>query len=356
MMSQQHNFYDLIVVGGGSAGMAAAIHAAQSGKRVKVFDAAGPDFDKPCGEGLMPPAIQALRQLGVRMPDASPLSGVRYFVDSGRSAYAPFSKSQAAMGIRRRLLRQAMWQRASELGVVIVQETADQVSVSPESVVVNHDTADYLCIASGAHSRLLKDLGLRSSRRKRPTGQRSGLRRHVNVKPWSDCVEVYWRDHCELYVTPVSESCVNIAILSWNPFQFDNMLKLFPEVLAKIEGATWGDEASGRAPLLHRASRVQSGRIFVAGDAALFLDAMTGEGNTLAIRSGMAVARAIMDGRPSIYRWYWLQVVWRYWLLTTPVLLASRQLWMRNRLLNLVVGFPWLLRIGVAFLSTTSKR
>jgi flavin-dependent dehydrogenase len=304
----------------------------------------------------MPPAIQALQQLGVQIPEASSLSGVKYFVGRGQSAYAPFGRSHLAMGIRRRLLRQSMWLRAAELGVVIAEKTADKVSVSHQSVCVNQDTADYLCIASGAHSRVLKDVGLRLSTRKKSQTQRFGLRRHVNVKPWSDCVEVYWRDHCELYVTPVSNKCVNIAILSWQPFQFDHILKLFPEVLAKIDGATWDDEASGRAPLLHRSSRVQSGRIFVAGDAALFLDAMTGEGNTLAIRSGMAVARAIMEGRPALYRWYWLQVVWRYWLLTAPVLLASRHLWMRNRLLNLVVGFPALLRIGVTFLSATPKR
>jgi flavin-dependent dehydrogenase len=47
------NDRDLIVIGGGSAGMAAAIRGALLGLKVMVFDPAGEDFDKPCGEGLM---------------------------------------------------------------------------------------------------------------------------------------------------------------------------------------------------------------------------------------------------------------------------------------------------------------
>ncbi|NDE91723.1 MAG: FAD-binding protein, partial [Alphaproteobacteria bacterium] len=97
MSEANKNNYDLIVIGGGSAGMAAAIYAAKFGKRVKVFDASGPNFDKPCGEGLMPPAIQALRQLGVEIPESCLLSGVKYFSNSGHSAYAGFANARSAM-------------------------------------------------------------------------------------------------------------------------------------------------------------------------------------------------------------------------------------------------------------------
>jgi flavin-dependent dehydrogenase len=233
---------------------------------------------------------------------------------------------------------------------------AESISVSEEAVHVNGIKADYLCIASGANNRVLRQLGLEDRRRASEKPKRIGLRRHVNIKPWSDKVEVYWRDRCELYVTPVADHCVNIAILSFESLDFDSAIDLFPEVKNKIKDATWDDLPRGRGPLSHRSNRVQKGRVLVAGDAALFIDAMTGEGNTLAMRSGIAVAKAIMSGKPILYRWLWLGVVWRYWLVTAPLLWLSGKSRVRNRLLQFVVRYPLVLRIGVRFLSADLSR
>ncbi len=348
--------YDLIVIGGGSAGMAAAIHAAQNGLDVLVFDASGPDFDKPCGEGLMPPAISALKRLGVTLPESHRLTGIKYVTESGASAFGAFAKDSLALGVRRRLLRRAMWNRARELGVRIEETPADSVVVSQDGVHTNGFNGRYLCIATGAHSRVLRKVGIGDRKRagKRPI--RIGLRRHVNIAPWSEVVEVHWRDYCELYVTPVSEACVNIAILSWLPLSFDQAMDLFPEIKDRLQGASWDDLPAGRGPLYHRAARTQKGRVLVAGDAALFIDAMTGEGNTLAIRSGVAVSEAIIRGNPILYRWLWLKVVWRYWLLTAPVSWASQNLVLRRNLLKLIIRVPILLKWGVGFLSADSQQ
>jgi len=56
---------DVFIVGGGPAGLAAAIAARLKGFDVVVADAAQPPIDKACGEGLMPDSLVALRQLGV---------------------------------------------------------------------------------------------------------------------------------------------------------------------------------------------------------------------------------------------------------------------------------------------------
>ena len=56
---------DVFVVGGGPAGIAAALAARQHGLEVTVADACRPPIDKPCGEGLMPDGIAALQKLGV---------------------------------------------------------------------------------------------------------------------------------------------------------------------------------------------------------------------------------------------------------------------------------------------------
>ncbi len=56
---------DIFVVGGGPAGLAAAIAARLKGFDVVVADAAQPPIDKACGEGLMPDSLDTLRTLGI---------------------------------------------------------------------------------------------------------------------------------------------------------------------------------------------------------------------------------------------------------------------------------------------------
>ena len=51
---------DVFVVGGGPAGLAAAIAARQRGLSVTLADGSEPPIDKPCGEGLMPETLEAL--------------------------------------------------------------------------------------------------------------------------------------------------------------------------------------------------------------------------------------------------------------------------------------------------------
>ena len=59
------NCMDVFVIGGGPAGLAAAIAARQRGFSVLVADGAEPPIEKACGEGLMPDAVKILDKLGV---------------------------------------------------------------------------------------------------------------------------------------------------------------------------------------------------------------------------------------------------------------------------------------------------
>ena len=71
------NSTDVFVIGGGPAGLAAAIAARQKGLRVIVADGAEPPIDKACGEGLMPDGLAALGHLGIQLPfeEAHPFAG-----------------------------------------------------------------------------------------------------------------------------------------------------------------------------------------------------------------------------------------------------------------------------------------
>ena len=75
---------DLLVVGGGPAGLATAIHAAEAGLEAVVAEPRPTPIDKACGEGLMPGAVNALAGLGVTVA-GHPLRGIRYLDDRHRA-------------------------------------------------------------------------------------------------------------------------------------------------------------------------------------------------------------------------------------------------------------------------------
>ena len=58
---------DLVVVGGGPAGLATAIRGRMAGLSVAVLDGSRPPIDRPCGEGVMPEGVAQLEALGVQM-------------------------------------------------------------------------------------------------------------------------------------------------------------------------------------------------------------------------------------------------------------------------------------------------
>ena len=90
---------DVLVVGGGPAGLAAAIALRQKGIDVLVADALRPPIEKACGEGLMPDAQRDLAALGVRLEGGAPFDGIAFF--AGEHSVAAHFPQGLGVGIRR---------------------------------------------------------------------------------------------------------------------------------------------------------------------------------------------------------------------------------------------------------------
>src|SRR5438309_11752118 len=98
--------HDIFIIGGGPAGLATAIVAAQAGLRVAVADHNRSPIDKACGEGLMPDALAAMKTLGITLGygDAAPFRGIR-FRDANTPTCVEAEFGQGfGLGVRRTVL------------------------------------------------------------------------------------------------------------------------------------------------------------------------------------------------------------------------------------------------------------
>ncbi|MDZ4268255.1 MAG: NAD(P)/FAD-dependent oxidoreductase [Mycobacterium sp.] len=311
---------DLVVAGGGPAGLATAIRAARAGLEVTVVEQRTGPIDKACGEGLMPHAVRQLDLLGIR-PAGKPFRGVSY-LDGRRCVTSQFG-SGPGLGVRRTTLHAALQNEAAAAGITLVRGKIGAITQDAESVTVGVGRAGirarYLAAADGLHSPIRAGLGL-----DQPVGatRRWGLKRHIAVAPWSDVVEVYWSAHTEAYVTPVADDCVGIAILTSQQGRFEQHLTAFPALRERLDGLAYEpDRAAG--PLRQKARRRVAGRVLLVGDAAGYVDALTGEGLGLAFAAARLLVDSVVADRPADYERQWRRVTRRYRFLTAAMLHAS---------------------------------
>lgn len=324
---------DVIVVGGGPAGLATGLYAARAGLEVVVMERRRGSVDKACGEGLMPHTVQQLIRLGVEAR-GRPFRGIRY-LDGERHVDARF-RSGNGRGVRRTALHGALLDAATAAGVGFVHGDAGDISQDGLSVRAGDTRARYLAAADGLHSPIRRSLGLDA-----PTGgsRRWGIRRHVQIRPWTDYVEVYWAAGAEAYVTPVADDCVGIAILTSHRGGFDTHLDEFPTLKQKVRGHPHGpDRAAG--PLRQKVRSRSAGRILLIGDAAGYVDALTGEGLGIAFAAAELAVGCIIAGRPDDYDRQWRRMSRRYRLLTAAVLHASGYRPVRSRIVPAATALP----------------
>jgi len=307
---------DLIVAGGGPGGLATAIYAAQAGLEAVVVERRPGPVDKACGEGLMPHTVKQLEKLGVSLHGKA-FRGITY-LDSTHHVRANFRSGQG-LGIRRTALSDALYGAARAAGVRIIGNDIGAVSQDASSVRCGDLQARYLAAADGLHSPIRRSLGLDLPSRGR---RRWGIRRHFQIAPWSDTVEVYWAHDTEAYVTPVAEDSVGVAVLTSRQGKFDDQLTAFPALAARLGSAPHGsDRAAG--PLRQRVKSRSAGRVMLVGDAAGYVDALTGEGLGIAFGGAELLVEAVRADNPGDYDRQWRHMSRRYRALTAGLLHAS---------------------------------
>lgn len=315
---------DLAVAGGGPAGLCTAIAAARLGLEVRVYEPRAAPIDKACGEGLMPAGLAALQSLGVDPPGHA-FVGIRYI--QGTSQATGDFRSGPGRGVRRTALQRSLRDAADRAGVVFADEAVRLVRQDADGVELLDTRARYLAVADGLSSPLRASLGL-----DRPTRwpERLGLRRHYGCRPWTDRVEVHWSPRCEAYVTPVAEDEVGVAVLfrrealpraKRSEARYAALLSDFPALVERLGEPT--SAVRGAGPFAREVSQRTVGRVLLVGDAAGYLDPLTGEGLRLAAECAQAAATAVQAGELAAYEQAWVRITRDYYRWTGLLLRAA---------------------------------
>ena len=326
---------DLVIAGGGPIGLATALYAVRAGLDVEVREPRRGVIDKACGEGLMPAAVSDLLDLGVRL-DGHRIDGIRY-VDPSHSVDAPF-RAGPGRGVARTELHAALLSAAGDAGVPVVHEAVASVVDRGGFVDVDGSRAGHLVAADGLHSPVRRMLGLDVQSPSRGA-RRFGLRCHVETVPWSSYVEVHWSSLGEAYVTPVADDRVGVAVLTDQRRPLPELLAGFPTLAPRLRGVP-PSRARGAGPLRQRSAARVRGRVLLVGDAAGYVDALTGEGIAVGLAQARAAVAAVVAGDPGRYERDWRRVTRRHDLLTQGLVTATRHQAVRRRIVPTAARLP----------------
>lgn len=323
-MSRPDVEVDVLVVGAGPAGSAAAVALARAGRSVAVVDKATFPRDKICGDGLTSGALRHLEAIGVdpgAVASWRRIDTMKVVTPTGAERTLPFPPGGATYAaVARRLDLDAEIVAAARRAGATVHEGAALCAVrSPGTATEPFDAsvtglgwvrAGHVVGADGMWSPLRKALGLGAPGYR---GECHAFRQYlVGVdQPALDHLWVWFEPDVlpgYAWSFPLADGTVNVGLGIHRGARvgIQEMAEVWRSLLRRpaltqVLGTSWTPEGPHRAwPIPARLGDLPltSGRALFVGDAAAACDPMTGEGIGQALESGLAAAAAIV-GAPA---------------------------------------------------------
>jgi len=310
---------DVLVVGAGPAGTAAARVLADAGRDVVIIDKAVFPRDKCCGDGLTTLALRELDTIGFdprSVPSWTPVGAAWVRSPSGREVCLPLiGEGQYAAVTPRVELDNALVEHARSAGAKVLDGHgfAAVVEVTPAHIAVAVDgigtvRARYVIAADGMWSPVRKALGLGTAGY---LGEWHGFRQYAtNVTgPAKDRLYVWFEPdlipgYAWSFPLPDGRANVGFGVLRDGTRKVQDMKVTWPDLLRRehIRAALGPDAVmEGRHTAWPIPARIDGAalagqRVLFVGDAATATDALTGEGIGQALLTGRLAAEAIISG------------------------------------------------------------
>jgi len=319
---------DILVVGGGPAGSAAAILLAQAGFQVCLLDKGRFPREKPCGEYLSPGCVPLLRRLGV-LPalegiKPQPIHGMRVETSTGRvftGQYPGEMISPHGYSLPRDRLDTLLFDAARRAGVECLEGWR-----AVDLIRSGHKVAGVIGALNGQIRHFAASLTIGADGRNTVVGRRLGLfawhpshrkvafvqRFHVSAD-LTDLGEVYLGRAGYCILNPQKDATANVAVVvdqrdlplhqPWRD-TFREVLEPYPAIREKLHGAVPLTRLRILGPLACRARRVAGDGFILVGDAAGYYDPMTGEGIYQALKgaelASETVTQVLNRGKPTV--------------------------------------------------------
>ncbi len=321
---------DVVVVGLGPAGSAAAIELRRAGRTVVAIDKAVFPRDKCCGDGLTTLGLRELEHLGLdrqAIPDWFEVGGAVIRSPSGREVFVPLPATGSYAAVAPRLqLDDALVRIARDLGADIrdghgferLDDHGEHVTVVADGVEID---ARYVVAADGMWSPVRKAVGVHEVGY---LGEWHGFRQYAHnvTGPASQELHVWFEPdlvpgYAWSFPLPGGRVNIGFGVLRDGNRRIQDMKQLWADLLTRphvVEALGTGFELEDRHTAWPIPARVDgatltAGRVIFTGDAAMATDVMTGEGIGQALLTGRLAAEAIIaagamqpDDAAAIYR------------------------------------------------------
>ena len=318
-MTHEYLSADVVIVGGGPAGSAAAIELGRSGRTVVLLDKATFPRDKCCGDGLTTLALRELEHLEfdpVAVDDWFDVDGAVLRSPSGRQVTVPLPDEGRYAAVAPRLqLDDALLCLAREAGATVYDGHAFRTldtsrSLSDDLVRVEADgltiDARYVIAADGMWSPVRKATGANDPGY---LGEWHGFRQYASNVTGCAARELHvWFEpdllpgYAWSFPLPGNRANIGFGVLRDGTRTGKEIKAIWPDLLQRPHivdalGAGFTMEDRHTAwPIPARVDQLPltAGRVLFVGDAAAATDVMTGEGIGQALLTGRVAAEAII--------------------------------------------------------------